>query len=242
MRLRIRRVSRVFREAARLHRQGLSFEEIGEQIDQTFSCGGLFLQSPWFEFFTCAHFPETPWNSLSAEDRRDILRTLPLPSGSDQPLMNDVRRLERVLQALKGKAAKARAEQTGEKVLPVWHEGKFTYALLVLDASKTRKQHVDAFDVWLELPEMKEHLSLYRNNTSGETGKGKDRLKDLATWRLFDHYKGNWVKANLFAQKHRKKQTQARTGPFMALAKGRKRIIKKAKLTFTAINRDFSMR
>ena len=114
------RESRVLREAARLHRQGVRFEEIDEEIDRTFSCGSLFRQSPWSEFFTCAHFPETPWNSLSSEDRREILRTLPLPYGSRKPvLMHDVRRPERVLQALKEKTAKARAEQTGKKVLPV---------------------------------------------------------------------------------------------------------------------------
>jgi hypothetical protein len=218
------RESRVLREAASLHRQDLSFAQIGADINHDFSCGGLFLQSPWFEFFTCAHFPETPWNSLSAGDRREILRTLPLPYGNVQPLpMLDVRRLERVLQNLMERAAKARAEQTARKVLPVLHEGQWTYPLPVIDCSKPKKAHVDAFDAWLELPEMKERLSLYRDSPSGKTGKGKDRLKDLAAWQLFKHLDGNWVKANLFAQKHRKKTDAGEDRPFHAARQGKEK-------------------
>ena len=38
------RESPVLRAAARSHLQGLSFEEIGEGIDQAFSCGDAFLK------------------------------------------------------------------------------------------------------------------------------------------------------------------------------------------------------
>jgi hypothetical protein len=44
------RESRVLREAARLHRQGLSPEEIGEDIDQAFHCGGFSFKAHGLSF------------------------------------------------------------------------------------------------------------------------------------------------------------------------------------------------
>ena len=202
------RESQVLREAARLHRQGLSFEEIAEEIDQAFSCGGLFLASPWLEIFSSSAaglFPLSPWNHLPEEARERILRAFPLPYGSGQPLfMHDVRRLERVLKGLMEKATKARAEQTAKKVLAVWHEGPWTYPLPTIDCRKAKKQLVDEFEAWLEQPEMKERLRQYRHSHTGKTGAPKDRLKDLAAWRLYQHCGNDWRKANEFASEHRR--------------------------------------
>ena len=46
-------------DEAALLRKGrqLSFEEICQQIDETFSCGGAFLASPWLEILSCSQFP-----------------------------------------------------------------------------------------------------------------------------------------------------------------------------------------
>jgi hypothetical protein len=151
--------------------------------------------------------------------------------------MHDVRRLEGVLHALKEKAAKARAEQTGKKALPVLHESQITYALLLLDAGKTKKQRVDAFDAWLEQPEMKERLRQYRYSPSGgKTGGPKDRLKHLAAWRLFEHCKGDWIKAFRFANKYRKKTDTNKPRPFhsaRAAGKGQQEEKKEALLYST---------
>ena len=163
------RESRVLREASRSHGQGLNLDELGEEIDQAFTCGGLFLQSPWFEFFTCAHFPESPWNSLSAEDRREILRTLRLPFGKGQLRSVDLGTLERL--------------QTAERLTA----GQRSPVLLDFNWANAKKQSCHGFAAWLDRPENKERLEKHRNRRTGKTGGHVDRLKDLAAWRLFDH-------------------------------------------------------
>ena len=180
------RESRVLREAARLHRQGLSPEEIGEDIDQAFHCGGLFLQSPWFEFFTSAHFPETPWNSLSEEARARILRAFPLPFGKGQLRSVDLAALERL--------------QTAGRLTA----GQHSPVVFAFDWAKAKKQHCHEFKAWLDRPANKERLAKYRSRRTGKTGGHADRLKDLAAWRLFEHCGGDWRKANDFASEHRK--------------------------------------
>ena len=46
------------------------------------------------------------------------------------------------------------------------------------------------------------------------TGGAKDRLKDLAAWRLYEHLKGKWEAANNFAEEHRLKTTAGEPRPF----------------------------
>jgi hypothetical protein len=108
------RESGALREAASLHREDLNFEEIAEEIasNETFSSQtavdlmavDLILASPWLEIFTCPHFPEIPWNSLPAEAREELLRAYPDPVGS---FMTDVRRLDGILDRLKGACRKS---------------------------------------------------------------------------------------------------------------------------------------
>ena len=75
----------------------------------------------------------------------------------------------------------------------------------MLDGSETETQLAKAFRSLLE-GAIKERLREHRRSLSGRTGTAKDRLKDLAVWRLFEHCGGNWIKANRIAQKH---QSQA---------------------------------
>ena len=162
------------------------FEEICQRIDETFSCEGLFLASPWLEILSCPNFPEKPWNSLSAEHRAGILRAFPLPFGKGQLRSVDLAAFER-LQA----AGRLTA-------------GQHSHVVFALDWGKGKKQLCHEFKAWLARPENKERLAKYRNRRTGRTGGHADRLKDLAAWRLFEHCNGDWSKANEFADKHRK--------------------------------------
>ena len=170
-------------EAALLRKgRALSFEEICEQIDEDFLCGGLFLQSPWLEFFTCERFPETPWNSLSEEDRRGILETLPLPFGKG------------ALWSVPRQSWSACALARGNKPL----------LCSLLDWSKGKKGLAREFAAWLDRRENREALAKFSGLRARKTGGHADRLKDLAAWRLFEHCGNDWNKANDFANEHRK--------------------------------------
>jgi len=175
-------------DQAALLRKGrqLGFEEICQRIDETFSCGGLFLASPWLEILSCPNFPEKPWNSLSAEDRARILRAFPLPFGKRQLRSVDRAALERL--------------QTAERLTA----GQRSPVLFAFNWAKAKKQQCHEFAAWLDRPENKERLAKYRNRHTGKTGGHADRLKDLAAWRLFEHCDGDWSKANEFANEHRK--------------------------------------
>ena len=175
-------------DEADLLRKGrqLSFEEICQRIDETFSCGGLFLASPWLEILSCADFPEKPWNSLSAEDRTGICRAFPLPFGEGQLRSVDSAALERL--------------QTAERLTA----GQRSPIVFDFNWAKSKKQHCHEFAAWLDRPENKERLAKYRNRHTGKTGGHVDRLKDLAAWRLFEQCEGDWRKANDFASEHRK--------------------------------------
>jgi hypothetical protein len=190
-------------DVAALQEKGrlLSFDEICEEIDKTFSCGGLFLASPWLEILSCESFPETPWNGLSAEDRAGILRVFPLPYGKAPLRTVDGRVLKR-LQAKGDLAA-----------------GQYSY--VAVDLSKPKKQLSNGFAAWLELPENKERLKQHRHSQTGKTGVHKDRLKDLATWRLYKHCGNDWRKANNFASEHRRVFEKPET---IVIRSGRKRV------------------
>ena len=206
------RESRVLREAARLHRQGsFELEEIGEEIDQTFSCGVVFLSSPWLEIFICPHFPEIPWNSLPAEAHKEMVRAYPDSAGS---LMADVRRLDGILDRLKELAVKARSQRgpPRHRALPILYAGRWTHALFTIDWSRTEAQLVIQFRSFLR--EHKERSQQHRSAASGVTGGAKDRLKDLAVWRLYEHLKGDWEAANAFAEEHRIQTTAGEPRPF----------------------------
>jgi hypothetical protein len=232
------RESHVLHEAARLSRQELDLSEIGHRIDRHFACGNLFLASPWLEIFTCGLFPETPWNRLHAEVRAGILGAFPLPSGKVQALrMIDLRRLDNILDRLKEKVLeqaklldqlkrigkRARANRKAhQRVLPILHVGQWSHVLFTVDHGKTRKQLIDEFEAFLELPEMiKARSAKYRGDPTGKTGKAKDRLKDLAASRLYEYCKRDWNAANDFADNHRKQTDAGEARTFHDVRKGK---------------------
>jgi hypothetical protein len=89
------------------------------------------------------------------------------------------------------------------------------------DHGKTRKQLIDEFEAFLELPEIKAHSAKYRGDPTGKTGKAKDRLKDLAASRLYEYCKRDWNAANDFADNHRKQTDAGEARAFHDVRKGK---------------------
>jgi hypothetical protein len=198
--------SQSLREAASLHKQGIGLEEIGERVDQTF-----FLVSSWFETFSNKHFPEIRWIHLPQEVREEIVLGYPDPAGS---LMTDVGRLDGMLDRLKALAVKARSQRgpLRRRALPILHVGRWTHAVFTIDWRRTEAELVMQFRSFLRAH--KERSQQHRKTKSGGTGAPKDRLKDLAAWRLYEHCEGDWEAANAFAEKHRLKTTAGEPRPF----------------------------
>lgn len=55
-----------------------------------------------------------------------------------------------------------------------------------MDFGESPNQMLKRFKAWLDLPENEKRTNAFECDPTGTTGKFKDRLKDLATWRLFD--------------------------------------------------------
>lgn len=92
--------------------------------------------------------------------------------------------------------------------------------LLPLDFRKSKKRLLKEIDLWLQLPENKARFDKHELKTEAGTEKeAKDRLKDLAAWRLLRGFEGDSEKANSFANEHRKK-FNARTTIRLQLQKG----------------------
>jgi hypothetical protein len=60
------------------------------------------------------------------------------------------------------------------------------HVIFTLDFSKSKKRLLQEFDAWLKLDENKRRLSENERDPKGTSPVHKDRLKDLATWRLYD--------------------------------------------------------
>ena len=187
-----------------------SIESVAEEIEQRFSCGGLILQSPWLDFIICKNCPQTPWNSLPAEDRAEILTVFPVPLG----LMADLRRLDNIFDALKALAQQARADslktlkpgyqppKRRSNVPPILVKEWWMHALFTFDRRETEAQLIKDFRSFLR--DNRERFKECRDNPSGKTGGTKDMLKALAAWRLLEHCGGDWKKTNNSANEHRK--------------------------------------
>lgn len=79
------------------------------------------------------------------------------------------------------------------------------WCLFEVDLSARKGDLTRQFNKWLELPENKARLKLYNLEKRGTADKWKDRLKDLAAWRLYREHGHSCDKANQFASDHRKK-------------------------------------
>ncbi|MGC1321701.1 MAG: hypothetical protein WA849_05940 [Candidatus Udaeobacter sp.] len=116
--------------------------------------------------------------------------------------------------AAEARAAKAHAERK-TKVPPVTPRQKFypvlkipntpfVQALLPLDFSKSRQRLLQEIDLWLQQPENKARFDKHELKIETGTEKqAKDRLKDLAAWRLYRELGSK--EALAFAEKNRRR-------------------------------------
>ena len=184
---------------------------LAESTPTRWPCGYLGM-----EFLMCRSFPRKDWNELSQMEREAFTRferkrIPPLP-------MTDVWSLKAlgVFDDFKMMGEKAkpvirnvRPGETPEPmktvppVLQRW--GSVYYAVFDMDYSKTKKQLLNEFSTWLDLPENRKLFKEHKRTKIGTTGKPLDRLKELAAWRLYRELDNDWNAANDFVDKHRKK-------------------------------------
>lgn len=237
------RESKVMREAARLLRKsGKTIEEVCGIIEyQTFpgllSCH--WYQWPWLAFWSeCPSFPDKSYNQLSERERAELRRFGIFPSNKVHTLpMHKLMMLDamNVFDDFKAMAAKVRDERSKRPAspppaldYPVMHvedksgdDWPFFHALFLLDFSKDRSRLVDEFEAWLQIPENEARFEKYRPKTKTEKGtakEAKDRLKDLAAWRLYRTVGCDG--ALQFTGKHRKRDKGGVPRPFLDARKG----------------------
>jgi hypothetical protein len=99
----------------------------------------------------------------------------------------------------------------------------FVYAVLPLDFSKSRKRVCREINDWLELPDNKARFEKHKPTKEGGTPKeAKDRLKDVATWRLYREL--GCDRALSFADKNRRRDDSGRPRPFHDPRKGQTKV------------------
>ncbi len=79
------------------------------------------------------------------------------------------------------------------------------WCLFEVDLSARKGDLTKQFEKWLALPKIKKLLNQYKIEKRGSSDKWKDRLKDLAAWRLYRENENSCDKANNFANANRKK-------------------------------------
>jgi hypothetical protein len=201
-------------------------DEILMAIEKRFP-GGIW----WSLVWRSPSFPRKNWNQLSPRERANILQWF--PSIQIQPIqVNEVWYLvtRGVIQQLNTMAEQAietyRSGKPQRKVYPIV-EGpvienvsrprrkervSWVHVIFCLDFGKTKKRLVQEFDKWLQLPENKVRFDAHKQNPTGKTGAFKDRLKDLAAWRL---YRGlGCEKALEFVEKNRKRDENGKPRQF----------------------------
>jgi hypothetical protein len=171
--------------------------EIVFEIEREFQSGSWFIGTDWMFVWQCPSFPAKSWNELNEKERAVLLYGLPFSTTKVRPLLlGEVMFLTHYLDQLKEKADKARAElkearavgKQPQKMYPILElkNTPFVQALLPLDFSKSRRRLLDEIDLWLQLPENKARFDKHERKTETGTEKeAKDRLKDLAAWKLF---------------------------------------------------------
>ena len=81
------------------------------------------------------------------------------------------------------------------------------WCLFEVDLSARKGDLTKQFEKWLALPKIKKLLNQYKQEKRGTSDKWKDRLKDLAAWRLCREITTEpkaWIWANEYACQHRK--------------------------------------
>ena len=221
------RASEILREAARLFQSGLKVEEVFCEMMHH----NAHVQN-FPELWECPSFPEKSWNQLAATERERIALAYPFPADKVLPLrMNEVWNLEsngifdelKRLAATQMQSKRASGTQRAPKVYPViegWPKRKeqsspWVHALFTLDFRKTPKQLKDEFEMWLQQPESKARFDTHQINSTGKTGLFRDRLKDLAAWRILDQV-DSIAAADIYVQKNRLKDSAGNPRQFHA--------------------------
>ena len=102
------------------------------------------------------------------------------------------------------------------KILKDWPKERILpfrlHVMFTLDFTATKKRLLEQFDKWLQLPENQARFHSYGRKPIGTTGVFKDRLKDLAAWRLYRAL--GCREALAFAEKNRKRNKNGRPRQF----------------------------
>jgi hypothetical protein len=174
----------------------------------------------------CPSFPGKSWNELTQVERANIL--LGFLSTQIQPLrVIDVWHLNAmgIFDQLKTMVAEAmeskRLHKPQRKVYPIIEapvldlkkaRRAWVHVIFTLDFVKTKKRLLQEFDKWLQLPQNKARFAAHKQSPIGKTGVFKDRLKDLAAWRLYRELGCRETLA--FAEKNRKRGEQGKFREF----------------------------
>jgi hypothetical protein len=167
----------------------------------------------------CPSFPRKSWNELSQQERSNILQGF--RSSKIRPLLVvDLWTLKITgifdqLETMVAEALRNKARKSRQRVYPIIedrYKAVWLHVLFTLDFCKTRKQLLQEFKAWLDLPENKARLNAHQRNPTGKTGLFKDRLKDLAAWRLYREL--GCKRALAFAEQHRKRDKHGNPKPF----------------------------
>jgi hypothetical protein len=226
------RESKILRKAAESLSRNLTayVGEIVSTIEHEFHCGTWFIQPEWAFIWQCPSFPAKSWTQLSEKERAELLSGLPLSTKKPQPLvLGEVMFLTRYLDQLKQLADKASTElreavaagKPRQKVYPILElpNTPFVQALLPLDFSKSKKRLLQEIGKWLDLAENKARFDKHKPKTEAGTEKeAKDRLKDLAAWRL--HRDLGTRRAFEFAEQNRKHDKSGKPRAFCDPRKG----------------------
>jgi hypothetical protein len=172
--------------------------------------GPWIVQYPWCSFWQCRSFPRKAWNHLSGKERTGILDGF-APRGIRPLCMVRVGTLSAlgVFEMFKD-AAEAAPDQDPILELPDRLTG--TLAVFNLDFSETPKRMLARFKAWRDLPANRRRFAARATNPIGTTGTFKDRLKDLAVWRLYDNL--GFGQMLQFADEHRKESQPGQPRPF----------------------------
>jgi hypothetical protein len=184
-------------------------------IEDIFRCGWSLKGYAWTLIRQCPSFPQKNWNQLSKEERTNILLGF-VPSTEIEPLpMDEVWLLDTggIFDELKTMASKVlkskRPRKPQRKVYPIVERcSPYVHAMFTLDFRKTKKRLLQEFDRWLRLPENRARFRAQGRKPTGKTGLFKDRLKDLAAWRLYREL--GCEEALAFAEKNRKRDKHGR--------------------------------
>jgi hypothetical protein len=208
------RESKILIKVAELFRRHRSTDamEIFFQIEREFPAAGEHLiEHEWRVIWQCPSFPEKSWNDLSEDERSDLLWGLPcLVKPLDFEKVFPIPSLDRWKSMLLPGWNEARA---GGRPIVESPGTSLVYAVLPLDFSKSKKRVRREIDDWLKLPDNKARFEKHKPAKEAGTPKeAKDRLKDLAAWRLYRELGRD--KANEFAVKHRLLDKHGRPRPF----------------------------